>query len=140
MALDSFPNRPLSHDEVAALSASGRFVDVRPVNAFHFPERDTRLVTALVLVTSSGLRAVDYDPTAREWDVVRSESLDDPQGVEDVPEELLGSVQAELERRVSEMEDAGVVGGAVAREGDVEARDATDLGTVLYEQYTADDV
>lgn len=136
MALDSLPNRPLAHDEVAVLAASGAFLDVRPVNAFHFPERDTRLVTALVLVTDSGLRAVDYDPTTREWDVVRTETLDDPAGIEDVPDELLATVQGKLEDRVSELEEAGVVGQPAARDGDVEVRDATSLGTVLYEQYT----
>ncbi|WP_435098552.1 hypothetical protein [Halarchaeum sp. P4] len=139
MALDSLPNRPLAHDEVAVLSASGAFLDVRPVNAFHFPKRDTRLVTALILVTSSGLRAVDYDPTTREWDVVRTESLDDPEGMEDVPDEMLATVQGELERRVSEMEEAGVVGQTAAREDDVEVRDATSLGAVLYDQYTDGD-
>jgi len=137
MALDSFPARPLAHDEVAVLAASGRFVDVRPVNAFHFPERDTRLVTALVLVTETGLRAVEYDPTVREWSVVRSESLDGPESMADVPDALLGDVQAELERRVSELEDAGVVSETPADDDeDVEVREATGLGTVLYEQYT----
>ncbi|GGL33129.1 hypothetical protein GCM10009037_15960 [Halarchaeum grantii] len=136
MALDSLPNRPLAHDDVAVLDAAGAFAAVRPVNAFHFPERDTRLVTALILVTGTGLRAVEYDPTTREWTVVRTEALDDPDGLEDVPDELLATVQGELEDRVSELEEAGVVGQPAARDGDVEVRDATSLGTVLYEQYT----
>ncbi|GAA0293480.1 hypothetical protein [Halarchaeum salinum] len=139
MAFDSLPARPLSHDEVMALSASGRFVDVRPVNAFHYPERETQLITAIVFVTKSGLRAVDYDPTVREWHVVREESLDGPEDITDVPDELLSDVQAEIEQRVSEMEDAGVVGGTAARDESTEVRDASGLGSVLYDQYTADD-
>ncbi|GGN13487.1 hypothetical protein [Halarchaeum nitratireducens] len=139
MAFESLPSRPLSHDEVMALSASGRFVDVRPVNAFHYPERETQLITAIVFVTKSGLRAVDYDPTAREWRVVREASLDEPDDVTDVPDALLSDVQAEIEQRVSEMEDAGVVGGATARDDTTEVRDATSLGSVLYDQYTDDD-
>ncbi|MFC7166675.1 hypothetical protein [Halospeciosus flavus] len=136
MAVDALPKRPLSHAEVRVLGASGSFVDVRPVNTFLFPERDTTLVTSLVLVTDSGLRAVDYDPAAREWQVVRTEPLDSPESAEDVPDELLTDVQSELEQRAQELEEAGVVSETPEPNEDVQVREASNLGSLLYEQYT----
>lgn len=139
MAVDALPRRPLSHAEVRVLAASGAFVDVRPVNTFLFPDRDTTLVTSLVLVTESGLRAVDYDPSAREWQVIRTEPLESPETAEDVPDDLLTDVQSELEARAQELEEAGVVSETPEPEEDVQVREASNLGSVLYDQYTSEE-
>jgi len=129
MSLESLPSRPLTVAEGRTLHRSDRFRMVAPSSASSKRGRDTRLVSALVLVTETTVYGVGYDVDEGGWETVVETDYDTVAEADELAEEANERLREWVGHREESFAD--VEEGVQATEGESER------ARLLFEQYDA---
>ncbi|MGB9988052.1 hypothetical protein [Salarchaeum japonicum] len=127
MSLDSLPPRPLTVPEGRTLHRSDTFRMAAPASASSKRGRDTRLVSALVLVTGDTVYGVGYDVEQEGWQTVFRETY----GTVGEADDLAAEANDDLREWVGHREESF---GEV-EEGIEATEEESERARLLFDQY-----